>query len=178
MNSEMSVLTSTESVEWYTPASIIALVRMALPGGRINLDPASSELANRTVQAERIFTKDDDGLRQPLWDGPNIFLNPPFGKVRNESLAGIWLEEMYRRWNLMQFREGIALTHTRCGYEWWEEMFRFVPTCLTRAKISFVPADGRKAGGSKTSQSFFYFGNDPKKFQQVFKYLGRVILPD
>ncbi len=46
--------------EWYTPADYIALAREVMGG--IDTDPASSETANRTVQASQIFTAEDNGL--------------------------------------------------------------------------------------------------------------------
>lgn len=62
--------------EYYTDHEIMNMVRDVL--GTIDLDPASSEIANRTVNATRIFTKEDDGLSLP-WRG-KVWLNHPFGK--------------------------------------------------------------------------------------------------
>ena len=42
--------------EWYTPAELIDAARDVLGG--IDLDPASSAIANETVKAERYFTVD------------------------------------------------------------------------------------------------------------------------
>jgi len=61
--------------DWYTPEQFMDIVREAL-GGTIDLDPASHVIANRVVQAQRIFTIDQNGLTQP-WEG-RIWLNPPF----------------------------------------------------------------------------------------------------
>ena len=48
--------------EWYTPAEYIEAVRDVLKV--IELDPASSSLANETVKAKRFYSKEDDGLNQ------------------------------------------------------------------------------------------------------------------
>ena len=68
---------------WYTPVPHIEAARKVLGG--IDLDPASTDEANRTVRAARYFTEDDDGLRQD-WsaDGarPRVWLNPPYGGAR------------------------------------------------------------------------------------------------
>ena len=169
-----AALTSSETEEWFTPPHIIELVRKVLGG--IDLDPASCAEANEIVQAGEYFTKEDDGLYMP-WHG-KVFLNPPFGKERTKSLAGIWLSKMLEEYIVGNFDEGIALTHTRPGYEWYESMIREVPICQTREKISFISSTGKKGSGSKTSQTFFYFGSDYDRFYRVFSTLGRVIHPD
>lgn len=73
---------STESAEHYTPPDVIAAVRHTLI--TIDVDPASCELANRTVGARRIFTKADDGLsrswRIPSYSSGTVFCNPPGSK--------------------------------------------------------------------------------------------------
>jgi hypothetical protein len=65
---------SAGSHEWYTPAKYIETARRVL--GQIDLDPASSEMAQRTVRADRYFSERDDGLSQQ-WQG-RVWLNPPY----------------------------------------------------------------------------------------------------
>ena len=57
-------LKSSESVEWYTPKKYIEAARIVM--GNIDLDPASSKMANEIVKAPAYFTRDDDpdGLNQ------------------------------------------------------------------------------------------------------------------
>lgn len=64
-----------QSQEVYTPAEIVDAARRSL-GGVIDLDPASSEEANRTVGASKIITAHEDGLSQQ-WHG-SVWCNPPF----------------------------------------------------------------------------------------------------
>lgn len=66
----------TADDEWFAPSDIIEIVRSVYLG-RIDLDPASSSLANESVQARRFFGVMDNGLVHP-WFGPNIFVNPPY----------------------------------------------------------------------------------------------------
>jgi len=46
--------------EWYTPGEYIKAAYRVM--GVINLDPASSKLANATVKAGKYFTAEDNGL--------------------------------------------------------------------------------------------------------------------
>lgn len=62
--------------EWYTPAAYIEAARAVM--GRIDLDPASSEIANRTVGAKTYFTAESDGLNQSWSEHNTIWMNPPY----------------------------------------------------------------------------------------------------
>lgn len=172
--------TSSKSCEWYTPKPIITLIKNII--GPITLDPASCDKANEIVGAERIFTKEDDGLSMP-WFADTVFLNPPFGKYKNKSIAGIWLDYMKEQFRLRRFSHGICLTHTRPGYGWWEKHWRERTTCMTLDKIDFIPGDEREqdTSGSKTSQTLFLFTDSRsmnEKFRSVLSFHGRVLGPE
>ena len=76
--------------EWYSPAHIISDARKVL--GEIDLDPASSDQAQTTVQALRHFTQADDGLKQ-AWLG-TVWLNPPYAQPHIEHFADKLIEEV------------------------------------------------------------------------------------
>lgn len=62
--------------EWYTPAPIIERVRRVL--GAIDCDPASSDVANQTVQAAKYFTSNRSGLEIGVeWADREWLLPPP-----------------------------------------------------------------------------------------------------
>ena|SRR5665647_815629 len=60
--------------EWYTPESYIRAATAVM--GEIDLDPASTEIANSVVLAKQIYTSADDGLNKN-WSG-KVWLNPPY----------------------------------------------------------------------------------------------------
>lgn len=68
---------SSENSEFMTPEWLTDWAHHVMGG--IDLDPASTHEANRTVRAKRIFTKVENGLFQE-WHG-RTFLNPPGGLV-------------------------------------------------------------------------------------------------
>lgn len=76
---------------WYTPSYIVEAARAAL-GGVIDIDPASCEIANRTVRAGGYYNEAADGLAHD-WHG-TVFLNPPspprpwWKKLRGEIESG------------------------------------------------------------------------------------------
>jgi hypothetical protein len=73
---------SAESVEHGTPEFLAEKIRLTLGG--IDLDPASSRLANKVIRARRIYTKHSNGLDKP-WFG-RVYLNPPGGDVRGRGM--------------------------------------------------------------------------------------------
>jgi len=85
------------------------------------------------VPALRIFTADDDGLRQP-WSGLT-WLNPPFGGRRGQV---VWLRKFFAHGN------GIALVAARTSADWFHEVV--VPHAETllfpNGKTKLTRADG------------------------------------
>jgi hypothetical protein len=73
----------SQSKEHYTPKPIVDRAREVLGG--IDLDPFSSEEANRTIGAATIYTGDpDDGFALP-WRG-RVFCNPPGGTTDSGAI--------------------------------------------------------------------------------------------
>lgn len=85
----------SKTTEHYTPEWVIQLARNMFLGN-IDLDPASSLVANTIIKANRIYTEIDNGLSQS-WNG-NVFCNPPGSPSK-------WFKksiEEYRLGNLKQ----------------------------------------------------------------------------
>lgn len=93
---------SSESVEHYTPGLIVNASRLVL--GEIDLDPASSSLANETIKAAAFYGPGsefgEDGLAEP-WLG-RVFCNPPGGDAEpgmpTRSNAALWWLVLAEAW--------------------------------------------------------------------------------
>lgn len=89
MKAHQLINQNSDCVEWYTPKEIIEAARKCL--GRIDLDPFSCAEANETVQADKFFTKDDDGFNKD-WCG-NVWVIHPFSRENNKRIAAKVIDE-------------------------------------------------------------------------------------
>lgn len=153
--------------EWYTPAEHLDLARKVLGG--IDLDPASSETANRTVGAGTFFTEADNGLDKP-WFG-KVWLNPPYAQPAIAHFA----DKMVEEWGKGDVDAAIVLTHNYTDTAWFQKMARAASAiCFTRGRVRFVSPEGELAAPTQ-GQAFFYFGHDVDAFADVFVAVGFVV---
>jgi phage N-6-adenine-methyltransferase len=154
--------------EWYTPSYIIDAARNTM--GSIDLDPASSSIANQTVMAEKYYTKEDDGLRQ-TWFG-NIWLNPPYCRslISQFSLAVINKRQDYE--------QAIVLVNNATETRWFQDLLRNCNAfCIFNGRIKFIAIDGKTGGTSLQGQIILYFGSNIQKFEENFAPFGILSWP-
>jgi hypothetical protein len=156
----------TGEVEWYTPAEYIEAARKLMGG--IDLDPATSEAAQKTVRAKQYFT--ENGIQQE-WGG-RVWLNPPYGPAIGEFVTR--LVECVASGAVT---EAVLLTHNSCDTSWWHEAHGACAAFMhTRGRINFTRSDGFTAS-PPLGQTFFYFGKRPKSFATKFAEFGCVSIP-
>jgi len=153
--------------EWYTPRVYIEAARDVM--GAINLDPASSQIANQIVGAEQFYTLQDDGLVRN-WFG-NVWLNPPYAqpyiahftkKAADEFAAG-------------NIDQAIVLTHNYTDTAWFHTAAgQCTAICFTRGRIGFLDPAGNKAAPTQ-GQAFFYYGPNVDRFASVFRPFGLIV---
>jgi ParB-like chromosome segregation protein Spo0J len=165
---------SSESKEYYTPPQYIEAARQVM--GDIDLDPASNERAQEWINAGTFYTAGDDGLSQS-WHG-RVWLNPPYGTDKGQSNQGTWAQRLIEEYQAGNVTEGILLVKAALGYNWFEDLWIDWPVCFARERLSFIKADGSSDGQSKMGTAFFYLGSNTKRFHEVFRSFGRVIMPE
>ena len=95
----------------YTPAVYIEATRAVL--GTIDLDPASSEIAQTLVQARAFFTAEREGLAQE-WHG-NVWLNPPYSR----DLIGRFVDKLLLEILAGRTQQAILLVHAYTDTGWF-----------------------------------------------------------
>lgn len=146
--------------EWYTPAEYIEAAREVM--GSIDLDPASNELANKTVKAQTFYTAETNGLNKE-WFG-NVWLNPPY----SASLVQAFAEKVVSS----DFQQAVILVNNATDTAWFRKLIEKANAILfTTGRIRFYKTDGEK-GAPLQGQAFIYYGDSVEKFLEVFGKFG------
>jgi len=157
---------NTGENEWYTPSRYIEAARLTMV--TIDLDPASSELANKIVNATVIYTMDDNGLNKE-WFG-NVWLNPPYA----QPLMGQFSEKLVSE--LPKLTSVIVLVNNATETKWFQSMAKKANAlCFPKTRIKFIDRQGKESGAPLQGQAFLYFGNNIKEFTRNFNQFGMVL---
>lgn len=145
--------------EWYTPAKFIESARAVM--GSIDLDPASSEMANRTVMAGSFYTKYDDGLTKK-WFG-NVWLNPPYSQPLMSMFSDAVVEKRE------EYEQAIVLVNNATETQWMAQMFDICDAvCFVFGRIKFIDINGNPSGAPLQGQCILYFGDNRYEFKNEF----------
>jgi phage N-6-adenine-methyltransferase len=153
--------------EWYTPAEIMEAVHAVM--GKIDLDPASSDIANQTVNALTYFTKNENGLNK-TWFG-KVFLNPPYAQPLIKQFSDKLCESIDNN----HITEVIVLVNNATETNWFQNMARRVSAiCFTDKRIKFLDPCGNP-GAPLQGQAILYWGHDIEQFRLTFHPFGFVM---
>ena len=163
--------TSQARHEWYTPGEYIEAARDVMGG--IDLDPASCEIAQATVQAGRFFNKEQDGLAQP-WQG-RVWLNPPF----EAAVIAPFVAKLIADFQAGAVEQAVILTDAATDTRWFHDLAdTALCFCFTKGRIRFTsPLTDSQA--PQRGQVFTYLGRDSKgftRFTQRFADIGLVVV--
>jgi ParB family chromosome partitioning protein len=140
--------------------------------GAIQLDPATSELAQQQVKADRFFTKETDGLIQN-WQG-NVWMNPPYA----QPLIGQFSQKLVNSINDGLIPQAIVLVNNGTETQWAQILLEKASAiCFPASRIRFIDKEGKPSGAPLQGQMFIYLGNktNPQRFFDIFSNFGVVM---
>ena len=152
-------------VEYYTPPEIIAAARRCM--GQIDLDPASSDLANIRIGATKYFTEAENGLDW-VWPG-NVWMNHPFGRKENP----LWINHLMREFSSGRIASFCCITYACTSEAWFQPLFKF-RQCFLSPRTNYYLPDGTVKPGV-TKGSVVTFGSrkvNEEWFDKCFEHLG------
>ncbi len=150
--------------EWYTPREYIEAARRVM--GSIDLDPASSEIANKTVKATTFYSKKDDGLEK-IWRG-NVYLNPPYSSELIKKFVSKFASHVLAG----DIKTGIILVNNATETAWFRELVECsVAIVFTTGRIRFLDVQGHP-GAPLQGQAVIYSGESVNKFLAEFQQFG------
>ena len=156
--------------EWYTPQVIIEAARFVMDG--IDTDPASSEIANRTVGATQIFTAADDG-RSRKWAG-KVWMNPPYLQPLIDDFA----EAVAAKYGSGEIEQACILVNNATETKWFQRLLEKADAvCFPRFRIKFLDPEGDCSGVPLQGQAILYMGTGPslERFKNEFGKFGCVL---
>lgn len=160
----------TGNNEWHTPAMWIDLARTVLGG--IDLDPASSPIAQKTVKAKKFYkyvSENDNGLTQE-WKG-RVWLNPPYSPKEIAAFSSKMIEEFTSG----HVTAAIMLTHNYTDSSWFQRLARAASAvCFPSTRIRFEDPHGVPCSPTQ-GQALFYFGTAAPDFVKWFAPRGIVM---
>lgn len=156
--------------EWYTPEELIFSARKVF-GGTIDLDPASSEIANKIVRAKVFYTKEDDALKEEnLWLG-NTWMNPPC----SAKLIKPFCDKLVSSYVCGGIDSFVTLTNNATETAWFKILYEVTDYyCFLSKRVRFVDPYG-KPSQPLQGQVICYAGNNGKAFVNEFRKHGLIM---
>lgn len=176
-------------VEYFSPLPIVDAARRVM--GSIDLDPASSVLANERINARNYFTRDDDGLKRS-WVG-NCWVNHPFhagwsacdekcqrktcharGHIYHDIPSNAdWVRKMTSEYVRMEVLAITCITFAATSEEWFQPLMEY-PQCYLSPRTNFYLPDGTLKHGVSKGSVVTYMGPAVDKFALEFAPMGTI----
>ena len=153
---------NTTNPEWYSPASVVEPARATMGG--IDLDPASCELANEIVKADKYYTKQDNGLLKE-WTG-RVWMNPPYDRGLIDQFVSHLINQM------SNISQAVVITHNSLETDWAHKLLDNANAiCHIKRRVQFYGKEKAK-GAALQGQTIFGFKVDVDKFVKEFDVIG------
>jgi hypothetical protein len=152
--------------EWYTPAEYIEAARQTMGG--IDTDPASSDLANRTVRATTYYTAEQNGLER-TWSG-RCWMNPPYA----QPLVSHFCKAVTEKFSSGEISEACVLVNNATETVWFQGVLRIASAvCFPVGRVRFLDING-KPGAPLQGQAVIYIGKNTEEFCNAFRKFGAI----
>ncbi len=159
---------STGEFEWYTPKEIIEAARKLMK--TIDVDPASSSLANQIVKATIYYTIEDNGLNQE-WRG-NVWMNPPYSQPLVTQFCNLLVE----KYIMSEVNQACVLVNNATETEFYQNMMKHCEAiCFIKSRVKFIDKEGNSTGTPLQGQTILYFGDNVIDFSFIFSKFGVVL---
>ena len=190
------VAARNEGAELITSKDLV-LAANELMGG-IDLDVASSKVANEYVQATEFYTPMNDGLNAQQWYG-SCYLFPPAGAyfwdqkhekwkmTRASSLSltsshAVWFRRMYHAWLAREIKQGLYFSNCPDMIRYEPKIFKF-PMCILKTPPHLFCNKNGEVEKKRTCTSFIVyfppqdFSSDAvDTFQKIYEERGHLLL--
>lgn len=164
-----SALASSVNPSWHTPQEYIDAARAIM--GTIHLDPASDAKANARIQAQKFYSKEDDGLSKE-WHG-NVFLNPP-GRIWKDFLYKAHDEFNAGRINQLFYLAFSQEQINKIEPTEWDFDGRDVILAIPWKRIRFLDPETGLKGKSPTKANAILMVLQPERTPQVRLHLNHL----
>lgn len=168
LNNASLINQTSGNFEYYTPSFIVEAARRVM--GSIDLDPASSAIANQTVRAMHYYTIEDDGLQQP-WFG-NVWMNHPFSRANNPK----WIDKLRIEYEIGDVGQACCICFAATSEGWFQPLFDY-PLCFLSPRTNYVLPDGTLKEDVTKGSVVAYLGLNLLGFITEFKPFGSLTLP-
>lgn len=153
--------------DYYTPAYIVEAARATMGG--IDLDPASSPIANTVVKATNYYT--EYGLTQ-VWFG-RVWLNHPFSRAENSH----WISKLIDSYLHGDIDQACCITFASTSEAWFTPLQDY-PQCDLSPRTNYWLPDGSITKDVPKGSVVTYLGANVNAFIANFhNKLGKVQLP-
>jgi hypothetical protein len=120
--------------------------------------------------AKDFFSKEDKGQKRE-WFG-NVWVNPPY----SQPLIKDFCIAVCSKYKDLEFSQALVLTNNATETSWGQMLIsNSTAICFPRKRIRFLDHNGKKAKSPLQGQMFTYFGDNVKRFIEVFSTFGFVI---
>jgi len=156
----------TDENDWDAPEEYIEKVKTVF--GKYDIDPATSDMTQETVQAATNYTIITHELDKN-WNG-NVFVTPPYSTTEYSVFINKFIEEN----NSGHITQGIILTSNSTHSDWFHKLMKIAQiACFTKERVNL--SNKRKKANITHGQVFFYIGNNENEFIEEFTDVGLVM---